>query len=68
MAGNQHTSKKQSLFTSAPISGKNPAKTETGNPDYSAEMVKPSAPKSAPNYNTPTAAAIQPVRPATLPK
>jgi hypothetical protein len=62
MAGNQHTTKQASLFAAIPLDGKKLSKT--ANTNYSAELVKPSAPKSTPNYDSPTTAAVQSVPPA----
>lgn len=62
----QHRTPKDPIFTSVAISGKSKTgQTTPANPSYSAELVKPSAPKSEPRFSSPTTAGLKPVPTAT---
>ena len=62
----QHRTPRDPIFPSVVISGKNrTGQTTPANPSYSAELVKPSAPKSEPRSSSPTTGGLKPVPPAT---
>ncbi len=65
----QHSTPREPLFAPVPLDGKAQTGQKTAHPAeiYSAELVKPAAPKSAPGYSTPGTSGITPVPPAVQP-